>query len=191
MELPYGEWIIVSLALLTYVQKRPSRRLFQLLVIAWLIGKCVEVVFPWTLPWHWHFARLMVMFAFWGWSWVRDGRRISPLIYTTFVLSMETLFFVNQPGIIPYESLFFLLALFLVSRLTAHSYWGTASAFTGSILLNQVFMRFTYEGIMSRADFPDPFIWNFGIGLLTVWAGLRLGWLYYKSYEHKEERELQ
>jgi len=190
LELPYGEWIIFSLALVTYIQKRASRRLFQLLLVAWLMGKIVEIVFPWTLPWHWHFARLMVMLAFWGWAWERDERRILPLLYTTFVLSLETLFLVNQPGVIPYESWIFMVVLFIVARLTAHSYWGTAAAFTGSILLNQVFMRFTYEGIMRRADFPDPFIWNSGVGLLTVWAGLRLGWFYYKSYEHLEEQEL-
>lgn len=191
MELPYGEWIIFSLALVTYIQKRASRRLFQLLLVAWVMGKVVEVVFPWTLPWHWHFARLMVILAFWVWSWERDERRILPLFYTSIVLSLETLFLVNQPGVIPYESWVFMVVLFIVARLTAHSYWGTAAAFTGSILLNQVFMRFTYEGIMRRADFPDPFIWNFGVGLLTVWAGLRLGWCYYKSYEHLEEQELQ
>lgn len=190
MELPYGEWIISALAMVTYIQKRASRRLFQLLLVAWLMGKIVEVVFPWTLPWHWHFARLMVMLAFWGWAWERDERRILPLLYTSFVLSLETLFFVNQPGVIPYESWIFMVVLFIVARLTAHSYWGTAAAFTGSVLLNQVFMRFTYEGIMTRADFPDPFIWNFGVGLLTVWAGLRLGWFYYKSDVHLEEQEL-
>ena len=191
MEFPYGEWMIFSLALATSVQKRASRRLFQLLLIAWLLGKCGEVVFPWTLPWHWHFARLMVMLAFWGWSWKRDGRHVLPLLYTTCVLSLETLFLVNQPGVIPYEAWFFTAALFLVARLTGRSYWGTASAFTGSILLNQVFMRFTYEGIMSSADFPDPFIWNFGIGLLTASAGLRFVWHYYKGYGHTEEQELQ
>ena len=190
MSLPYGEWIIISLALVTYVQRRKSRRLFQLLLMAWLIGKGVEAVLPWTMPWQWHFARLLVMLAFWGWAWQRSERRILPLLFTSFVLSMETLFIVNQPGVIPYEAWVFTMALFLVARLTAHSYWGTAATFTGSILLNQVFIRFTYEGIVSRADFPDPFIWNFGVGLFAVWAGFRLGWHYYQTYVHPEQREL-
>jgi len=191
LDLPYGEWIIFSLAVFTYVQARASRRLFQILLIAWLIGKCIEVFFPWTTPWHWHFARLMVMLAFWGWAWQRDKRRILPLLYTSFILSLETLFLVNQPGVIPYEAWLFTVVLFLVAWLTAQSFWGVAAAFTGSILLNQVFTRFTYEGIMRSADFPDPFIWNVGIGLLTAWAGLRLAWLNYKGYQRTEEQELQ
>lgn len=190
MNLPYGEWVIFFLALATWAEKRAARRFFLLLLIAWLIGKCIEVVFPSTMPWHWHFARLGVMLVFWGWAWQRAERRILPLYFTSLVLSIETLFLVNEPGVIPYESWVFTVVLVLVARLTAHSYWGTAATFTGSILLNQVFMRFTYEGIVRRADFPDPFIWNFGVGLFTVWAGLRLGWLYYKAYEPSEEQEL-
>lgn len=191
MDLPYGEWVIFFLALATWAEKRASRRFFQLLLIAWLIGKCGEVVFPSTMPWHWHFARLAVMLAFWGWAWQRAERRILPLIFTSIFLSLETLFLVNVPGVIPYEAWFFTAALFLVARLTADSYWGSAATFTGSLLLNQAFMRFTYEGIVRRADFPDPFIWNFGVGMFTVWAGFHLGWHYYKAYEPSEEEKEQ
>jgi hypothetical protein len=181
MDFPYGEWVILFLALATLTEKRAARRLLLLLLFAWLIGKCVEVVFPPTLPWTWHFARLGVMLAFWGWAWRRSERRIVPLLFTTFVLSSEVLFSVNQPGVIPYESWIFTVVLFNVAWLTSKAYWGTAATFIGSILLNQVFMRFTFEGIMSRADFPDPFIWNFGVGVFTVWGGLRLGWVYYTN----------
>ena len=195
MDFPYGEWLIFFLALAAWAEKRASRRIFLILLIAWLIGKCVEVVFPWTMPWHWHFARMMVMLVFWGWAWQRAERRILPLLFTSLVLSLETLFLVNEPGLIPYDAWFFAVGLVFVAGLTASSYWGTAAAFTGSILLNQAFRRFTYEGIVRRADFPDPFIWNFGVGLFTVWAGLRLGWLYYLERERKkqifsEEQEL-
>ena len=185
MIFPYGEWVIFFLAFASWAEKRTSRRFFLMLLVAWLIGKCVEMVYPSTMPWNWHFARLVVMLIFWGWAWQRAERRIIPLIFTSIVLSIETLFLVNEPGVIPYEALVFTVVLFLVALLTANSYWGTAAAFTGSILLNQAFMRFTYEGIVRRADFPDPFIWNFGVGLFTVWAGLRLGWQYYSERERK------
>ncbi|TGE37702.1 hypothetical protein E4K67_13355 [Desulfosporosinus fructosivorans] len=188
MGFPYGDWAIFFLALATYAEKRASRRLFLMLMIAWLIGKCVEVVFPSTLPWNWHYARLMVMLFFGGWAWQRAERRILPILLTSFVLGLETLFLVNEPGVIPYESWIFAVVLVFVARLTAKSYWGTAASFTGSILLNQVFMRFTYEGIVRRADFPDPFIWNFGVGLFLLWAGFRLGWLYY--YNRDSERQI-
>lgn len=210
MDFPYGEWVIFFLVLVTWAEKRASRRFFLMLMIAWLIGRCLEAIFPSTTPWHWHFSRLSVMLAFWGWAWQRAERRVLPLLFTSFVLSLETLFIVNEPGVVPYETWFFTLVLLFVAWFTANSYWGTVATFTGSLLLNQVFTRFTYEGIVRRADFPDPFIWNFGVGLFTVWAGLRLGWLYYtdrkretlivepplptkgvKAYEPSEERELQ
>jgi hypothetical protein len=187
LDFPYGEWVIIFLTLTAWAEKHASRRFFLMLLIAWLFGKCGEVVFPSTTPWHWHFARLAVMLFFWGWAWQRAERRILPLLFTSFVLSMETLFLVNAPGVIPYESWVFTVVLVLIVWLTANSYWGTAAAFTGSVLLNQVFRRFTYEGIVSRADFPDSFVWNFGVGLFTVWAGLRLAWLYYTE----KERETQ
>lgn len=185
MVFPYGEWVIFFLALATWTEKRASRRFFLMLLIAWLIGKCVEIVFPSTMPWHWHYARLLVMLAFWGWAWQRSERRIVPLLLTSFVLSLETLFLVNEPGVIPYEAWIFTVVLVFVARLTANSYWGMAATFTGSILLNQAFRRFTYEGIVRRADFPEPFIWNFGVGLFTVWAGLSLGWHYYSVRERE------
>lgn len=187
MDLPYGEWVIFFLALATWAEKRTSQRFFQILLFSWLIGKCVEVVFPSTTPWHWHFARLVVMLVFWVWAWGRAERRILPLLFTSLVLCLETLFLVNEPGVIPYETWIFSVVLFFVAWLTANSYWETAASFTGSILLNQVFKRFTYDGLVRSADFPDPFIWNFGVGLFTVWAGLLLGWQYYSAREREPQ----
>ncbi len=189
MGFPYGDWVIFFLALVTWAEKRASRRFFLILVIAWLIGKSLEVVFPSTMPWNWHYARLMVMLVFGGWAWRQAERRILPLLLTSLFLGLETLFLVNEPGVIPYEPWFFAVVLVFVAVLTAKSYWGTAATFTGSLLLNQVFMRFTYEGIVRRADFPDPFIWNFGVGLFTIWAGLRFGWLYYFNRDTESQIE--
>ena len=209
MIFPYGEWAILGLALATWVEKRPSRRFFLGLTITWLIGKGLEVVLPSTMPWHWHFARLAVMLVFWIWALQRSERWISPFLVTSFILSMETLFLVNDPGIIPCGSWLFTVVLVLVAWLSAKSYWGTAAAFTGSILLNQALVRFTNEGIVRHADFPDAFVWNFGVGIFVVGAALRLGWQYYikrdmpkatveqllpangvGTYEYLQEREL-
>ena len=209
MIFPYGEWIILFLTLATWVEKRASQRFFLMLTIAWLIGKGIEVVFPSTMPWHWHFARLAVMLVFWVGALQCTKRRILPLLLTSFIISMETLFLVNDPGVIPYGDWLFTAGLILIAWLTTKSYWGTAAAFTGSILLNQALVRFTNEGIVRHADFPDAFVWNFGVGIFTVWAGLRLGWQYYverelkkttanliplngvEAYEHSEEQELR
>lgn len=209
MIFPYGEWIILFLTLATWVEKRASQRFFLMLTIAWLIGKGIEVVFPSTMPWHWHFARLAVMLVFWVGALQCAKRRILPFLLTSFIISMETLFIVNDPGVIPYGAWLFTAGLILIAWLTTKCYWGTAAAFTGSILLNQALVRFTNEGIVRHADFPDAFVWNFGVGIFTVWAGLRLGWQYYverelkkttanliplngvEAYEHSEEQELR
>lgn len=210
MIFPYGEWIILCLAIVTWVEKRTSRRLFLSLTIAWVIGKGIEVVMPSTMPWHWHFARMAVLMVFWIWALQRAERRIMPLLSTSLIISMETLFIVNNPGIVPYGSWIFSFVLLVVAWLTTKCYWGAAAAFTGSVLLNQALVRFTHEGIVRYADLPETFIWNFGVGILVVWAGLRLGWQHYAqsvmlkktakqilpvngvgTYEHSEELELQ
>lgn len=179
MVFPYGEWIIFSLALVTWAEKRASQRLFLILMVVWVIGKGLEGFIPTAMPWHWHYARLAVMFAFWIWAWQRAERRILPLLLTSFILSIETLFLVNQPGVFPYELWLFTLLLILTAWLTAKSYWGTAAAFVGSIILNQPIVRFTYEGLVRYANLPDSFVWNFGVGFLAIWAGLRIVWRYY------------
>lgn len=187
MDYPYGEWIIFFLALATWAEKRTSRHFFLVMMIAWLIGKCVEVVFPSTLPWNWHFARLAVLLAFWVWAWQRDGRRILPLLFTSLVLSLETLLIVNEPGVIPYGLWVFTLGIILVAWLTGKSYWGTAAAFSGSILVNQALVRFTHEGIVRYADFPDAFVWNFGVAFFAIWAGFLVGFQYYTERKGKAQ----
>ena len=183
MFFPYGEWIIFFLALVTWAEKRASQRLFLMLTVVWIMGKGLEWFIPTAMPWHWHYARLAVMFVFWRWAWQRAERRILPLFLTSLILSIETIFLVNQPGIFPYEPWLFTIVLILTAWLAAKSYWETAAAFVGSVLLNQALVRFTYEGIVRYANFPDSFIWNFGVGFLAIWAGLRLAWRYHSERE--------
>ena len=186
MFFPNGEWVIFFLTLVTWAEKRTSRRLFLMLTVVWIIGECLEGFVPTTTPWHWNFARLAVMLFFWRWAWQRAERRVLPLLLTSFTLSMETLFIVNEPGVLPYEPWLFTIVLILIGWQTAKSYWGTAAAFVGSIILNQALVRFSYEGIVRYADLPDPFVWNFGVGFLAIWAGVRLGWRYFSEIERKE-----
>jgi hypothetical protein len=183
---PYGEWVILCLALATWAEKRPSRRFFFMLIIAWLIGKGLELVFPSPMPWHWHFARLAVMLFFGVWALQRSERRILPFLTTSFLLSVETLFLVNDPGVIPGGTWLFTFALLLIAWLSAKSYWGTAAAFTGSLLLNQALVRFINEGIVRYAEFPDTYVWNLGVGIFVGWAGLRLGWKHWLKREKQK-----
>ncbi|AFM40810.1 hypothetical protein Desaci_1823 [Desulfosporosinus acidiphilus SJ4] len=179
MNFPYGEWIIFFITLVTFIEKRISRWFFLKLAKVWLLGKLFEVVLASESVWHYHYARMAVMLFVGGYAWKRTRRKFWPLILTSFALGVEILFQVNDPGVLPFSSLIFALALASVAWLTAKSYWGTALALIGSVLLNQGFERVVYEGILRHVDLPDPFIWNFGVIFLTVWAGLRLGWRTY------------
>ena len=196
MLFPYGEWIILFLTLITWVEKRACRRFFLMLTIAWLIGKWLEFIVPLTMPWHWHFARLAVMLVFWGWALQRAKQWIIPLFFASVIVFMETLFQVNEPGVFPQGSWIFPIILTIVTWLIAKSFWGTAAALVGSLLLNQLFVRFTYDGIVRHAVLPNEFIWNFGVAFFTIWAGLRLSRQYYveqklEKVSCQEERELQ
>lgn len=206
MLFPYGEWVILFLTLLAWAEKRASRHFFLMLTFAWLIGKCAELYFALTLPWHWHFARLAVIFVFWLWSLPRAERRCLPLFFTCLIIGAETLLFVNEPGVFPFGEWLFAIALVLVAWLSAKSFWGTAAALAGSVLLNQAFVRFTYDGIIRYIDLPNEFTWNFGVGFFSAWAALSFSWQFYTereqqntdaelittkgSYESPEERDL-
>ena len=177
--IPCGEWVIFSLALLAWSEKMDSWRLFRLLLLAWLVGKTFELIMPSPLPWQWHYARLAVIAVFWIWAYKNAEKRILPLVVTGCIAVIETLFQVNDPGAIPYEAWFFNAGFIVAAWLTAKSFWGTAAAYAGSLLFNQVFVRFSYEGIVRYANFPDSFAWNFGVCCFAAWAGIRLGSRYY------------
>ncbi|MBC2721659.1 MAG: hypothetical protein HGJ98_05640 [Desulfosporosinus sp.] len=191
MMFPYGEWVLLFLTLLAWTEKRTSRRFFLILTIAWLIGKSLEIAFTATMPWNWHFARIAVMLVFWVWALQRAKHRLLPLLFTSLIVFVETLFIVNEPGVFPYVSWLFAIVLVLVAWLSAKSYWGTAAALVGSALLNLAFVRFTYDGIIRYIDLPNDYVWNVGVGLFTAWAGLSLVWQSYAGREQlKTDAEL-
>ncbi|KLU66705.1 hypothetical protein DEAC_c13720 [Desulfosporosinus acididurans] len=175
MNFPYGEWILLGITLVTFVEKQRSRWFFLKLLAIWLGGKVFELILGSSSVWHYHYARLAVILFVGGYAWKRARRRVWPLVSTSFVISIETLFLVNDPGVLPFSSWLFALALVSVAWLTAKTYWGTVLALVGSVLWDQGLERFVYEGILRHVDLPDPFIWNFGTLFLTVWAGLLLG----------------
>ncbi|MDQ7096838.1 hypothetical protein REC12_24905 [Desulfosporosinus sp. PR] len=171
MNFPYGEWILMFVTLVTWIEKQASRWFFLKLSMIWLVGKCLEGMIPLSSSvWHWHYARLAVLLYVFGCAWKQAQRRVWPLLLTSFVLSMETLFLVNDPGVIPYSSWLFALALVTIAWLSAKSYWGTVLALTGSVLWGQGLERFVYEGIFRHVDLPDGFIWNFGVLVLMGWG---------------------
>lgn len=183
MFFPPAEWVIFFLTLVLWAERHAARGLFLLMTIVWIIGDYLENFAPSPLTWHWHFARLAVMLVFWYWAWQRSERRIIPLFLASLTLCIETLFLVNEPGVFPFEQWLFTLVLIIVCWLTAKSYWGTAAAFVGSLLINQAFVRFAFDGIVKYVDLPEGFIWNFGVGFLTLAAGLRMGWQFYAQRE--------
>jgi hypothetical protein len=183
LNFPYGEWLIFFITLVTWIEKRASRYFFLKLSAIWLLGKCIESILGYSSSWHWHYARLAVILYVGGYAWQHTQRRLWPLILTSFAMSMETLFLVNDPGVVPFSSWIFAIILVVIAWMTSKSYWGTTLGLTGSVLLDQCLERFAYEGILKHADLPDVFIWNFGVLLLTVWAALRIAW---KNYSKRE-----
>ncbi|AFQ43144.1 hypothetical protein [Desulfosporosinus meridiei] len=176
MPFPFGEWVILFLTLIAWAEKRTTRCFFSLLTIAWLLGKWAETYLLVNMPWRWQLSRLAVMMVFWVWAFRRAERRFLPLFFASLVAFVQTLFFVNEPGVFPFGEWFFAIAMVLVAWLSAKSFWGTAAALTGGSLLNQVFVRFTYDGIMRFANLPDDFTWNLGVGLFSTWTALAYGW---------------
>ena len=186
MVFPYGEWVILSLTLLAWSEKRASRRFFLLLTLAWLMGKGLEIVWGGAPPWNWHFARLAVVLVFWVWALKRSEHRLFPLLLTSSIFSAATLFLVNEPGIFPGIAWAFALGKVFAAWLSARTYWGMAAALTGSALFNQLFLRFAYDGIIRYLDLPNDFTWNLGVGMFAGWAGLSLVWRHY--LERKSEK---
>lgn len=177
MDFPYGEGLIFGLAFLVGSKKRSTRRLFLLLLLAWLTGKAAELAFPAVGSWHWHYGRLLVMLVFGVWAWRRAEKVGWSLLIVVSVLCAETLFVVNLPGVIPFEMVFFMFLPILLAWLTTRSFWGAAAVLSLAFLLNQVFRRFAYEGILGYVEFPESFVWHAGVSFLLLWSGLRGGWL--------------
>lgn len=173
---PFGEVIILLMIIVPWPEKGPNRTLLFSLLVAWIVGKCLEGLFPTPAPWDWHFSRLITMIVFFVIAWRRSKRRFMPLIVASFSFSIETLFLLNQPGVFLYDTWIATFTLFIICWLIARSFWGSALAFTGSILINQLFIRYTYEGIMKQVDLPASSVWNLGVILFAVWACLGLVW---------------
>lgn len=176
MIFPFGEVIILLLTIVTWSEKGPYRTLLFSLLVAWIVGKGFEGLFPTQEPWDWHYARLLTLIVFFIIAFRRSERRALPLIVGCFAISIETLFLLNEPGVFLYDTWIATFALFLICSLTARSFWGSASAFAGSVLFSQLFNRVTYDGLMKHVDLPSPEVWNLGVILFAAWACLGLAW---------------
>ena len=174
MDFPYGEWIILFITMAAWLEKHASRRFFMRLSLLWGLGKSLEMLQAPTGVWHWHYARLAVMLYLAVYAWQRAEKKIWPLTLTCAALIFETLFLVNDPGVLPHAPWLFAAALAVLAWSAAKSYWGTMLAMVGSVLLDQGVERFVYDGVLRPVDLPDNFIWNFGVFFFISWGLLRL-----------------
>ncbi|MHB8124178.1 MAG: hypothetical protein ACYDEJ_00820 [Desulfitobacteriaceae bacterium] len=175
MELPYGEWTIFLLGLVTWAQRHPTRHLYISLSFAWIVGRIVDSLMIGEVTWHLNYARLAVILVFWWWAWRKAERCLSAFLLTLLSLVLLDLFLVNEPGILLYDKWFFAGLCFLIAWLAAESYWGMAAAVAGSIFINQGIVPFVFGGIVSYVDLPDAFLWNFGVLTLTLLGFIRIG----------------
>ncbi|MHB1652295.1 MAG: hypothetical protein ACYCVD_07425 [Desulfitobacteriaceae bacterium] len=179
MIIPYGEWIIFLLTLVSWAENHPSRHLFISLGLAWIMGKLIEGMVGISWFWHLEYSRLAVMIVFFVWAWNRSSRSVFSFLVPSVILMVKYLLVSNEPGVIPLENWLFAGAVLLTAWLTSQSYWGMAASVTGSILISQLFDLFALGGIISHQNLPDPFLWHFGV------AGLALsGLMYMRRTEH-------
>jgi hypothetical protein len=168
LEFPYGEGIIFLLTLITWAQRHFLTRLYSMLSLAWLTGRFVDSLIIGEVSWHVNYARMAVILVFWLWAWRKAEGCVLAFIVTLLSLVLLDLFLVNEPGILLYDKWISAGLCFLVAWLAAGSYWGMAAAATGSVLINQGLIMFFFGGIVSHVNLPDAFIWNFGVGVLTL-----------------------
>lgn len=173
--LPYGEWIIFSLAFGFWAEKIPGKRMLISLAGAWMGGRVLELLFAPYYPWNWHYARLAVILVCWLWAWHQAKRRVLPLVLVMLALISQDLFLVNEPGIFLADKWLFAGVIVLAAFISAHEYWEVAAAISGGLLINQLLSVFFLDGIVKFADLPDDFTWNFWVAFLAM-GGLVRGW---------------
>lgn len=177
--LPYGEWILFSLAFGFWAEKIPGQRLLMVLAAGWLGGRALEVFFTPYAPWNWHYARLAVIFLFWIIAWRQAKQRMLPLFLVMVALISQDLLIVNEPGIFLADQWLFAGVVVASALISAHGYWDLAAAISGGLLLNQVLFVFLFDGVLSLAELPNDFTWNFWVvffalgGLVRVWKQAR------------------
>jgi hypothetical protein len=159
--------------MITWAQRHPSACLFNLLSLAWLIGRFVDFLIIGEAAWHINYARITVILAFWLWAWRKAEGCVLAFGLSLISLVLLDLFLVNEPGILLFEKWISAGLCFSVAWLAAASYWGMAAAVAGSVLINQVLTMFFFGGLVSHLDLPDEFLWNFGVLVLTLLGLIR------------------
>lgn len=168
--IPYGEWVLLMVSLVTWAEQMPLARFMLRLSVAWTGGKIVEGFMDYA-PLHWNLARLAVLVVFFWGAWQRSSKSLLSLTVPSLILVAEDLLVANEPGIIPLEYWLFLGALFVTAWISSHSYWGMAAAVAGSLLVKEGFALLAFGGLLRHQDVPDPFYWHAGAVLLLL-AGL-------------------
>ncbi len=183
MVFPLGDWLLLCIGLLSFVEWRSFsfNRGFRVLPFAWMAGWIFENSLAAPQTWHWHFSRLFVLLWFAWLAWKKTSeRKVLPILLTGLSLLGQDLFLINEPGIFVYDQWVFALLLVFLAFLCTQSLWGMAWALTGGILLNIGFSVFFFNGIVRHYDLPDPFVWNFTITMCISLTAIKLVREYYR-----------
>lgn len=172
MIFPIGEYLVFSMGLLAVFEKlpNPSKRVWICLSGAWLVGRLLEMVFPWssTRIYHYHFGQILVLVTLAAMAWqYTPGRKILPAVTTSFALVGQNLLILNEPAMFLGEQWFFGGIVLLVSFLSTIDFWGMALALSGGILLDLGISVLLFQGVVRYYELPDPFYWHLSIAFLT------------------------
>ncbi|WP_434511948.1 hypothetical protein [Desulfitobacterium sp. AusDCA] len=196
MIFPLGEYLVFSMGLLAVFNKlsNRSKHVWMSVSGAWLIGRLLEIAFPWssTRIYHYHFAQILALAALAATAWqYTSGRKILPAVMTSFVLVGQNLLVLNEPAMFLGEQWFFGGIVLLISFLSTADFWGIALALAGGILLDLGMSVLLFQGVVRYYELPDPFYWQLSIAFLTslsIRKSLSLLW-HRRSAEKLKESE--
>lgn len=132
---------------------------------------------------HYRFSQIFVLVTLAAIAWkYTPGRKIWPVVLTSFALAGQNLLVLNEPAMFWGEQWFFGGIVLLIAFLSTTDLWGMALALAGGILLDLGISIFLFQGVVRYYELPDPFYWHLSIVFLTsVSAVKELRLLWYRS----------
>lgn len=184
MVFPLGEWLLLSLGFLAWME-RPYfhiEKSLRLVPLAWALGWIVEDNVAFSPPWDWHFPRIFVLITLTLVAWKKTEERKYPsILLASFCLVAQDLFVLNEPGIFAYEQWLFAIIFVAVAFFSTRSQWGMIAALGGGMLISMAFTVFLFDGVVRYYTIPNVFLWHFSIGACTIIAVFRQVWEYYQT----------
>lgn len=174
MVFPIGEWLLFSIAILSWLDDAIPKSL-RILPLPWLGGWIFEYFVTFSSTWNWFFPRIFVLLAIGEIAWRNlSERRILPMLLAGSSLVIQDLFLLNEPGIFLYDQWLFAFLFVLIAYLSSTNLWGMILGITGGLLWSSLMTMFLFNGVVSYYEFPNSFLWHYSVALVSGIALLKL-----------------